>query len=250
KGNILTGAATVSAADDLETGNLRWVYSGHAYDGFLESNRQRNVCLVWNIERKTLVPQDLGVPSPFICQREFIAYTHTYVVSIPRACAEGRRNFYSRSTCQSSSSFKTTSWVALSAAYPADGVGSSPVHIRLSVPPDFSQTSYFTGQEAEMPGRSGTLEETRIQPKGGFYRSFNLTHLSPNRSGPQDPYLLVQSTSYISLVLVVWRERDGDVTSVCSSLVNPVGWGNATHASFFSPTASAEATVGKLNFRI
>ena len=65
---------------------------------------------------------------------------------------------------------------------------------------------------------------------------------------PQQIYFVVHSTSHISLVLMVWRERAGDVISACSSLVFPVGWNNVAYTSFFAHATAEDATFGEIPF--
>ena len=123
---------------------------------------------------------------------DFIKYIHTYVISIPRACAEDHRISRSASVCPSPISFTSTStitetptsvsWAALSAAYPHKDGGSVPVYIRLSFPthPSSSHSSSDNG-----PTMTGTRisEETKISVGSGFHRTIKLTDLMVNSSG-------------------------------------------------------------------
>ncbi|KAK3803966.1 hypothetical protein RRG08_052987, partial [Elysia crispata] len=253
--NILTGAA----ADDQGTGNLRWVHSGEVYTGALGSdlknNRSGKYCLAWDRKRQELVPQGLDIPSPFVCQKELVTYTHAYVISIPWACAEDQRSAHSTTSCPASTSATTsftTSYAALSAAHPLDDSrDSDTVHIRLSIPPHSSSPSSSSsisssGKNTGMT-RTETSEDTTTLSRDGFYRRINLTDLVLDGLDPQQIYFVVHSTSHISLVLMVWRERAGDVISACSSLVFPVGWNNVAYTSFFAHATAEDATFDAIS---
>ncbi|RUS84914.1 hypothetical protein EGW08_007324, partial [Elysia chlorotica] len=128
-----------------------------------------------------------------------------------------------------------TSHAALSAAHPDDNSFSEPVHIRWSIPLHSSQqTSPYSGENPDVDGIDDS-QETTIPTRGSFYRSINLTHLLLNGS---DPHFLVHTSSHISLVLMVWREHDGDVISACSSLVLPVNMDIFSNTSFFAHAPS------------
>ncbi|GFO22381.1 mannose receptor c type 1 [Plakobranchus ocellatus] len=240
---VLLGAADVDG-----NGNLRWAFSGLPYSGEPVQQHPGNYYLSWNTQLQQFEAQNLSLPLPFICQKEFHTYTESYVINLPHAFTKEIPVLHSTSSCtfptQSTYSSTTTSWVALSAMiHPQQQSSATAVHIRISlVSPSNPQAGV---KEAGV--RLTTIKETAITEQAGFYYRISSSNLTVNGLDRRDTYILVQATSKISLVFVFWREESGDVMSICSTLAFPVRWGNITQTSFFGHVTSADSSVGAIS---